>query len=200
MAKVRIPVEQLPPPNENGDHVFQFRIISEDRNRTSAWSNLHEIKSIGQYRPFRPQVTDNLESGGGQSSFAITWDTPTIYNYSPSLASASIAHNHSINFKQHSTDIFLRWYNGTNAGNFEYHDRVISDTTTINKSTQNVGNSGSGPTNVEIVGLISTHGLDYSPGTELNNKINTIKNYLAVFNILVNLTSGQLTYVLQPSW
>jgi hypothetical protein len=199
MAKVRIPVEQLTPPNQDGDHVFQFRIISEDRNRISAWSNLYTIKSIGQYRPFRPPVTDTLESGSGEPSFTITWETPTIYNYSSSLASASIAHNHSINFKQHPTDIFLRWYNGTNAGNFEYHDRVNSDTTTINKSTQNVGNSGSGPTNVEIVGLISTYGLDYSLGTELNNKINTIKNYLAVFDININLSSGALTYVLQPS-
>lgn len=196
MSKIRIPVEQLPPPNSNGDHVLQFRVISEDRNRISAWSNLFVIKSIGQYRPLRSVVTENLDSGGSQSSFTVTWDTPTIYNYDPSLVSASIAHNHSQNFKQHQTDIFLRWYNGTSAGNFEYHDRVLTDSTTIIKSTENVGTSGHGPTNVEILGLISSHGLSDLSGSELDSRLSEVKEYLAIFDININLSSGVMTYVL----
>lgn len=196
MSKIRIPVEKLPPPDIYGNHTLQFRIVSEDRNRVSAWSPLYTIKSIGQYRPLRSVVVENLESGGSQSSFTITWETPTVYNYDESLVSASIAHNHSQNFKQHQTDIFLRWYNGTSSGHFEYHDRVLTDSTTIAKSTANVGTSGHGPTNVEIIVLIASYGLNDLSGSELDSKINEIRDHLAIFDINIELSSGIMTYVL----
>jgi hypothetical protein len=125
MAEIRIPVEKLPPPDKNGDHAFQFRIISVDKNQWSAWSQLYVLKSIGQYRPLEPEdITLVL----GTDDVSVTWDTPTIYNYSSaSITSASIAHNHSQNFKQHEADVFVQW----DGGDIAYHDRVLSDTTTI---------------------------------------------------------------------
>jgi hypothetical protein len=128
MAEIRIPVEKLPPPDRNGDHAFQFRIISVDKNQWSAWSQLYIVKSIGQYRPFESDVTAIVAT----DEVTVTWDTPTIYNYnSASLTSASIAHNHSQNFKQHPTDIFVQWGSGSAMGNFEYHERSSDDSTNI---------------------------------------------------------------------
>ena len=128
MAEIRIPVENLPSPDKNGDHAFQFRIISVDKNQWSAWSQLYIIKSIGQYRPLESDVTAVISA----EDISLTWDTPTIYNYnSASLTSASIAHNHSQKFKQHDSDVFVQWGSGSVMGNFEYHDRVSSDTTSI---------------------------------------------------------------------
>lgn len=128
MAEIRIPVEKLPPPDKNGDHAFQFRIISVDKNQWSAWSQLYIIKSIGQYRPVESDVTAIIAT----DEVTITWDTPTIYNYnSASITSASIAHNHSQNFKQHDTDIFVQWGSGSTMGNFEYHERSSDDSTNI---------------------------------------------------------------------
>jgi hypothetical protein len=128
MAEIRIPVERLPTPDKNGDHAFQFRIISVDKNQWSAWSQLYVIKSIGQYRPLESNITAVISS----EEVSLTWDTPTIYNYnSASITSASIAHNHSQKFKQHDTDVFVQWGSGSAMGNFEYHDRVASDTTSI---------------------------------------------------------------------
>jgi hypothetical protein len=128
MAEIRIPVEKLPPPDKNGDHAFQFRIISVDKNQWSAWSQLYVIKSIGQYRPLESNVTAIVAT----DEVTITWDTPTIYNYnSASITSASIAHNHSQNFKQHSTDVFVQWGSGSAMGNFEYHERAEDDSTSI---------------------------------------------------------------------
>jgi hypothetical protein len=128
MAEIRIPVEKLPPPDKNGDHAFQFRIISVDKNQWSAWSQLYVIKSIGQYRPLESDVTAIVAT----DEVTITWDTPTIYNHnSASITSASIAHNHSQNFKQHSTDIFVQWGSGSAMGNFEYHERAEDDSTNI---------------------------------------------------------------------
>jgi hypothetical protein len=128
MAQIRIPVENLPAPDKNGDHAFQFRIISVDKNQWSAWSQLYIIKSIGQYRPLESDVAGVISS----EEISITWDTPTIYNYnSASLVSASIAHNHSQRFKQHDTDVFVQWGSGSVMGDFQYHDRVTSDNTSI---------------------------------------------------------------------
>lgn len=128
MAEIRIPVEKLPPPDKNGDHAFQFRIISVDKNQWSAWSQLYIIKSIGQYRPLESDVTAIVAT----DEVTITWDTPTIYNHnSASITSASIAHNHSQNFKQHSTDVFVQWGSGSAMGNFEYHERAENDSTNI---------------------------------------------------------------------
>jgi hypothetical protein len=128
MAQIRIPVEKLPTPDKNGDHAFQFRIISVDKNQWSAWSQLYVLKSIGQYRPLESNITAVISS----EEVSLTWDTPTIYNYnSASITSASIAHNHSEKFKQHDTDVFVQWGSGSAMANFEYHDRVASDTTSI---------------------------------------------------------------------
>jgi hypothetical protein len=128
MAEIRIPVEKLPPPDKNGDHAFQFRIISVDKNQWSAWSQLYIVKSIGQYRPLESDVTAIIST----DEITVTWDTPTIYNYnSASITSASIAHNHSQNFKQHATDIFVQWGSGSAMGNFEYHERSEDDSTSI---------------------------------------------------------------------
>ena len=128
MAEIRIPVEKLPPPDKNGDHAFQFRIISVDKNQWSAWSQLYVLKSIGQYRPLESDVTAIVAT----DEVTITWDTPTIYNHnSASITSASIAHNHSQNFKQHPTDVFVQWGSGSAMGNFEYHERAEDDSTNI---------------------------------------------------------------------
>jgi hypothetical protein len=128
MAQIRIPVEKLPTPDKNGDHAFQFRIISVDKNQWSAWSQLYTLKSIGQYRPLESDITAVISS----EDVSLTWDTPIIYNYnSASITSASIAHNHSQKFKQHDTDVFVQWGSGSAMGNFEYHDRVAADTTSI---------------------------------------------------------------------
>jgi len=144
MAEIRIPVENLPAPDKNGDHAFQFRIISVDKNQWSAWSQLYIIKSIGQYRPLESDLAGNISS----EEISLTWDTPTIYNYnSASLTSASIAHNHSQKFKQHDSDIFVQFGSGSAMGNFQYHDRVTSDNTSIAIAP--------GSASVRVIGIVA---------------------------------------------
>ena len=127
MAEIRIPVEKLPPPDKNGDHAFQFRIISVDKNQWSAWSQLYVIKSIGQYRPLESNVVAAVSS----KDVSLTWDTPIIYNNSASLSSASISHNHSQDFKQHDTDIFVQWNSASTMADFQYHARVSEDFSSV---------------------------------------------------------------------
>jgi hypothetical protein len=131
MAQVRIPVEQLPPPDKNGDHAFQFRIISIDKNQRSTWSQLYVVKSIGQYRPLESNVVSAISS----EDVGLTWDTPIIYNNSASLSSASISHNHSQDFKQHNSDVFVQWGSGSAMADFEYHARVSEDFSSVSIPT-----------------------------------------------------------------
>lgn len=171
MAEVRIPVEKLPPPDENGDHAFQFRIISVDKNQWSAWSQLYIIKSIGQYRPEQSDYifnrVDAANQGTTYGSFAITWTTPTVYNVSASLSSASISHDHSQDFKQHATDIFLQWSeDGVNHYDYEYYQRSFSDSVIIVPPTNNQKPF------VRVIGFIATKRAPFlSSQSELSNFI-----------------------------
>jgi hypothetical protein len=170
MAEIRIPVENLPAPDKNGDHAFQFRVISVDKNQWSAWSQLYIIKSIGQYRPLESNVAAVVSA----EDISLTWDTPTIYNYnSASLTSASIAHNHSQRFKQHDTDVYVQWGSGSVMGNFEYHDRVSSDNTSI---AMNIGS-----TSLRVIGLIALKDIPRQDLFEEDEDFNTrIEEYLGL--------------------
>lgn len=145
MARITIPVEQLPATDKNGNHNLQFRVISEDRNKASAWSTLYTIKSIGQYRPLQSDV----DYAVSDYEVSLVWDTPTIYNYHPLLASASIEHNHSIRFKKHPTDIFVKW----DSSNYEYHERTDQDAISIS-----IPETASA--SVRVIGTLATYGFD----------------------------------------
>ena len=181
MAEIRIPVEKLSAPDKNGDHAFQFRIISVDKNQWSAWSQLYVVKSIGQYRPLESNITVIISL----EEVSLTWDTPIYYNYDGasdaiitdpisgsivSINSASvITHNHSQNFKQHNTDIFVQWDNG----NFEYHDRVISDHTSILIPP--------GSASVRAIGIVALKDIPRKNTFELNEAFNErVEQYLGV--------------------
>ena len=168
MAEIRIPLENLPAPDKNGDHAFQFRIISVDKNQWSAWSQLYIIKSIGQYRPLESDLAGNISS----EEISLTWDTPTIYNYnSASLTSASIAHNHSQKFKQHDSDIFVQFGSGSAMGNFQYHDRVRSDNTSIAIAP--------GSASVRVIGIVALKDVPRQNNFESNEDFNVrLEEYL----------------------
>jgi hypothetical protein len=180
MARIRIPVEQLPPPNQDGDHVFQFRIISEDRNRTSPWSNFYQIKSVGQYRPEVSSVVNNYPAGASSNSITLVWDTPTVYNVGS--GTTSIVHNHSENFKKHATDIFIKYSGGSWTGtlNWQYHDRVSTDSTSI--SIPSVGNDPI-PSKIYVIGLVATKGIPYdlSGTASMNSYVDQQRPLFKVF-------------------
>lgn len=127
MAQIRVPVEQLPPPDENGDHAFQFRIISIDKNQRSTWSQLYVIKSIGQYRPQQSDVSASIQNG----VMTVSWVSPQVFNVSASLSSASIQHTRSLNDKFLDTDIFVQFSSGSVMTDFGYLSRVSGDTVRV---------------------------------------------------------------------
>ena len=159
MAEIRIPVEKLPPPDKNGDHAFQFRIISVDKNQWSAWSQLYLVKSIGQYRPKISPVSASIQAG----VMTVNWVTPLFYSYDGTSSavvenpvtgltfsnSASVVqHNHSLNSRTHDTDVFVQFSSGSAMQDFGYFGRVPDDTARILIPTTSAS--------VRVIGTVAT--------------------------------------------
>lgn len=66
IKKTIISKENLPPLSPNGEYVVRYRIISEDKNRTSHWSPIYYI----DVKPFIEQVTGELQ--GSSTSLGLT--------------------------------------------------------------------------------------------------------------------------------
>lgn len=88
MAKFVIPLSSLPPPNEDGNHLFRFRIASEDKTRTSPYSNLYVVKADGQIFP-RSGSSFKVLKGTATTPTTIAWEMPTSYNFGSQAAQAA---------------------------------------------------------------------------------------------------------------
>jgi hypothetical protein len=156
MSKYIIPVEKLPPPNSEGNHIFRFRIVSEDKNSISEYSSLYSIQSKGQIYPYLESASAVLQGG----NVVVAWDTPSIYNYSSSASlykdgktytgfSASVAHNHGTDWKIHDADIFVNWYVSGSYQGYEYYGRSKDNSITIIKKT--------GATKAKVTGQVANY-------------------------------------------
>jgi hypothetical protein len=147
MARFRIPVENLPNPNINGRHLFRFRIVSEDRNRTSQYSPLFTVESKGQIYPLETEATVVVSA----SVVNVYWETPSVYNIGASAIGNSIQHNHESEWKVHPSDIFVSWDNNT----FIYYGR---------SSDSEIGIIiPQGVTNARILGQVANYPPTISP-------------------------------------
>jgi hypothetical protein len=156
MAKFIIPVEQLPPPNADGNQLFRFRIKSEDGNTYSEYSSLYIIESKGQIYPLQVSASASLQG----NNVVVAWDTPSIYNYSSSATlykngaelsgiSASVLHNHGTDWKVHDADIFVSWFINGSYQDWQYQGRSKDN----NFFIQKVSNA----TKVKVYGQVATY-------------------------------------------
>lgn len=128
MPKYTIPVEKLPPPNKNGDHIFRVRVVSKDGNSTSEYSPLFVIKSLGQIYPVSsiPVITSS------SALITIVWETPSIYNTGSAAVGASVQHNHGSEWKMHECDVFIKYHGGSSPQSFTYLGRTGDNQFLIN--------------------------------------------------------------------
>jgi hypothetical protein len=68
IKKISIEKPNLPPLSPNGEYILRYRIISDDRNRTSAWSPIYVLDAT----PFISLVDGNVLVTG--QNITITWD------------------------------------------------------------------------------------------------------------------------------
>jgi hypothetical protein len=111
IKKLRIPITDMPPISSISEgHNVRYRIVSEDRNRSSHWSPVFLIKPEYTFVP----TGIRYSSGGGLSS--ISWDSVIILK---SLTSIT-----SINNKQLQTNIATLTTDGA-------HYMVVGDWVTV---------------------------------------------------------------------
>jgi hypothetical protein len=67
--KVTIEKKDLPPLTPNGEYLIRYRIISEDRNRTSHWSPIYTVDAL----PFIEDVSGDLQISNGSLAVNIIW-------------------------------------------------------------------------------------------------------------------------------
>ena len=115
MAKFRVPVENLPAPNTDGRQLFRFRILSEDRNRSSQYSALFTIESKGQIYPAETTAIASVSA----SIVTVSWVTPSLYNTGASAVGGTVLHNHGTDWRVHDADVFVSWDGGV----FIYYGR-----------------------------------------------------------------------------
>lgn len=137
MAKFIIPLEKLPPPYENGDHYLRFRITTEDKNSISQWSQIYDINSVGQINPTQTEALFvEIQEGG---PYEINWNG----EISVELPSGTIIKR---NIREY--DIFVKW---SYDSDFNFDKRVLGDRLRIFED------EGESPTNIRVVGQLTTH-------------------------------------------
>ena len=67
VKQVIIETQDLPPLSPDGEYLLRYRIISEDKNRTSHWSPVYRIDA----KPFIEDVDSNIEVS--PAGILITW-------------------------------------------------------------------------------------------------------------------------------
>jgi hypothetical protein len=74
IKKTIISGSSLPPLSSNGEYVLRYRIVSEDKNRTSHWSPIYYIDA----KPSIRQVTGGIEISNGTLVVSIIWGDPNL--------------------------------------------------------------------------------------------------------------------------
>lgn len=135
IKKFKISNSLLPPLSvEEEAYVFRYRIISEDKNRTSHWSPINIIKP--EYT-FTSGLIHHTKSGDVST---IAWDPVTISKNGNEIR------------KAHEFDIWVRW-DRTDNGDWQYLQRIDTPSISIlTPSTYKINNivQGSQPNKLSV--------------------------------------------------
>ncbi len=113
MAILRIPVNDLPPPSiYNSTYELRFRIVSENRNRVSAWTPIFNVDPQLTYTPDGDLSLQYTDAGAVSAS----WDSVSIIKNGTAIDTVD------------SFDVWIKWAGtaGANPGNWLYQGRISS--------------------------------------------------------------------------
>lgn len=121
IKKIVIPRESLPDINtEINGYALRYRIVSEDKNKTSHWSNLQVVKDTLHYS------TGSLAISKQSSHVLVIWD-PVKIKAEPGLEYSNNA-NLIATVKEY--DLWVRW-SKADLGDWLYVERIEGSTATL---------------------------------------------------------------------
>jgi len=114
IKKVKISKDNLPTINSiTGAYSVRYRIISEDKNRTSAWSSVYSVDPNYTY------VSGKINISSSSGSVRVAWDPVTIKIGANTIRQAK------------DYDIWVKWSKSDGIGDWKYADRVATNTATL---------------------------------------------------------------------
>ena len=194
IKKVRVPRFELPllqfttltagsPPRAEINELyydFRYRIISEDRNRTSAWSPIERIvmPDVGAkinpitglpYFPYTSNQRVSISKAGNPEIITAIWTKPS--------ASETTSEHEDIFNKTNSYDVWVRWTDTVNATELSVGWTPWAYVTTVSSNTFSIPKPAESYKTVEVAIQVSTEEKlrDYN-----NNKLTLFKKFGAV--------------------
>jgi hypothetical protein len=114
IKKGKVSKDNLPAINSStGEYSVRYRIISEDKNRVSAWSQIFQVDPDYTYLPGKL----NLASSSGATT--VSWD------------SVDIKIGTNIISKAKDYDIWTKWSKADGLGDWKYLERVSTTSITL---------------------------------------------------------------------
>lgn len=132
LQKAVVPLRTLPPLTLIGDkfgYYTRYRIVSEDRNKTSHWSPIYPV--IGNFdfrRPINPATGEEISETlipppitnvSGIRFVALAWEPVSAYIDNNFITSAP------------GYDIWLKWYSNSQDGDWFYAERITQTSLSV---------------------------------------------------------------------
>lgn len=110
IKKAKISKDDLPTINSiTGTYSVRYRVISEDKSRTSAWSSVYSIDPNYTY------VTGDIKIASSSGTVRVVWDPVTVKIGTNTIRQAK------------DYDIWVKWSKEDGMGDWKYADRVSTN-------------------------------------------------------------------------
>jgi hypothetical protein len=114
IKKAKILKQNLPPVNSiNNSYTLRYRIISEDKNRVSAWSSVYSVNPNYTY------VSGKINISSSSGVVRVTWDPVIIKIGENTIGQAK------------DYDIHVKWSKPDSFGDFNYLERISTNSTSF---------------------------------------------------------------------
>lgn len=116
IKKAKISKDNLPAVSSStGEYSIRYRIISEDKNRVSAWSQIFKVDPDYTYVPGKINVAAST------GAVSVSWDAVTI-----KIGNAAIS-------KAKEYDVWVKWSKDNANGDWKYLERIANTSITLPK-------------------------------------------------------------------
>lgn len=146
LQKTIVPLSTLPPLTLIGDklgYYTRYRIVSDDRNKTSHWSPVYAVTNNFDFRrPVDPitnleisqsAIAANIVTASGTRIVTLSWEPVTAYINDNPITKAL------------GYDIWLKWYSNTYDGDWFYEERITQTSLSLTRPTSfNLTNPSTG--------------------------------------------------------
>lgn len=139
--KLSVPKEQFPEIDAyTGNIYLRYRLVSDDKNRVSAWTPIFEIDPMVEFVPGSLESAGTILGLKQSGYFSLSWDRVSLYNYSTG--------NNILIGELPTYDVWVQYGGNSmiNAGPWTHQARLSSTSVNINVPTTYSYTNSSGAT------------------------------------------------------